>query len=157
MPGRFYEQFEVDGVIRHARTHTITQEENSTFCRLTLNAQPLHLDEEAARAGPFGRLLVNGLLTFSLAVGISVDDLTVGTLVANLAYKDVEHPKPVFPGDTISVRSTVVSKRRTSTKERGLVEVETEAHNQQGLLVCRFRRTILVRVRDPETQEEASA
>lgn len=155
MPGRYYEQFVEGETIEHERTHTITQDENATFCRMTLNNQPLHLDEQAAKEGPFGKLLVNGLLTFSLAVGISVEDLTAGTLIANLAYEDVEHPAPVFPGDTIRARSEVLEKRRTSKKERGLVKVETVAENQDGTVVCRFRRVILVQVQEPERAVDA--
>ena len=157
MPGRYYEEFAVDEVIVHAPEHTVTQDANATFCRLTLNNQPLHLDEEAAREGPYDKLLVNGLLTFSLGVGMSVEDLTVGTLIANLAYAKVEHPKPVFPGDTLRARSKVLSKRRTSKKERGLVRLATEVLNHHDNVVCRFERTVLVQVRDPEQEEEAEA
>lgn len=155
MPGRYYEQFVEGETIEHSQTHTITQEENAAFCRMTLNNQPLHLDPEAARKGPFGKLLVNGLLTFSLAVGISVEELTAGTLIANLAYEDVEHPAPVFPGDTIHARSKVLEKRRTSKKERGLVKVETVAAKQDDTVVCRYRRIILVEVNNPEKEVDA--
>jgi acyl dehydratase len=91
---------------------------------------------------------VNGLLTFSLAVGLSVPDLTEGTIVANLDYERVEHPNPVFHGDTVRAESEVLSKRLTSTPGRGIVKIETVATNQEDEVVCRFRRTAMVECKD---------
>ncbi|HVL88352.1 MAG TPA: MaoC family dehydratase [Candidatus Thermoplasmatota archaeon] len=156
MPGRHYEDFRVGEVIEHALRRTITEADNVLFCSLTLNTQPLHLDEEYARGTPFGRRLVNGLLTLALAVGISVRDTTEGTLVANLGYAKVEHPKPVFHGDTLRVQTKVLSMRRTSKPDRGLVEMEHSVFNQGGEVVCRFTRTALVQVRHPEKAEAAA-
>lgn len=115
-----------------------------------MNNQPLHLDAEYAKDTAFGERVVNGLLTFSLAVGLSVPDLTEGTIVANLGYDEVRHPAPVFHGDTIRVKSTILRKRLTSTPGRGLVEVETEAVNQDGETVCSFKRTVMVQTEDPD-------
>jgi acyl dehydratase len=116
---------------------------------LTLNHQPLHLDESAARAAGFPKPLVNGLYTFSAAVGASVEDTTAGTLVANLGYSDVEHPKPVFPGDTLSFRTEVLDKRPSSKPGRGIVTLLHRVHNQDGVEVCRFKRTVMVRSQEP--------
>ena len=149
MPGRHYEDLQVGEVIAHGLSRTITETDNVLFCSLTMNTQPLHLDEEYARGTEFKQRVVNGLLTLSLAVGMSVRDLTEGTLVANLGYDKVQHPKPVFHGDTVRVISRVVSKRRTSKLDRGLVEVQHEVTNQKGDVVCSFTRTMLLKVRDP--------
>lgn len=144
VPGLWYEQFEPGAVIEHAPRLRVTQEDNVAFCRLTRNAQPLHLDAEAARKAGFPKPLVNGLYTFAAAVGVSVEDTTAGTLVANLGYADVEHPKPVFPGDTLSFRTEVVEKRPSSKPGRGIVTLRHRAINQEGAEVCRFKRTVLV-------------
>jgi acyl dehydratase len=110
-----------------------------------MNDQPLHLDEEWAKKTPFGQRVVNGLLTLSMSVGMSVGDLTAGTLVANLGYYDVEHAKPVFHGDTIRVETTVVSVRDSRSKpDRGIVEFEHRAFNQHGVLVAKCTRQAMM-------------
>jgi len=147
VPGRYFEEFNVGDVIEHDTGRTITEADNVLFCMLTMNDQPLHLDEEYAKRTPFGRRVVNGLLTLSLSVGLSVRDLTAGTLVANLGYYDVEHSKPVFHGDTIRVRSEVVDKRPTSRPDRGLVEIRHVVTNQDGVEVLTYKRRALVKVK----------
>ncbi len=148
--GLYYEEFDVGQTFEHEPGRTITESDNVMFCAMTMNNQPLHLDEEYARETLFGERVVNGLLTFSLAVGLSVPDLTEGTIIANLGYDDVRHPKPVFHGDTIRVTSEVLSKRLTSKPGRGIVEIETMVTNQDGALVCEFKRTAMVETKDPD-------
>jgi acyl dehydratase len=144
VPGRTFEAFQVGEVLEHGRK-TITQEDNAAFCRLTGNAQPLHLDAAAARAAGFRDVLVNGLYTFSLAVGRSVEDTTAGTLVANLGYEEVQHPAPVHPGDTLSFSTRVLDKRTSSKPGRGIVTLQHTVVNQDGAEVCRCRRIVMVR------------
>ena len=146
--GRYFEEFRVGEVVEHEPGRTITEADNVLFCSLTMNHQPLHLDEEYAKTTPFGRRVVNGLLTLSMSVGMSVTDLTAGTLVANLGYYDVEHTKPVFHGDTIRVKSVVVDKRTTSKPDRGLVEIRHVVTNQRGEEVLTYRRKALVKLRE---------
>jgi acyl dehydratase len=164
MPGRYYEEFEVGETIEHERRRTITERDNQSFCDMTMNQQPLHLDAEFAADTAFGERLVNGLYTMSLAVGISIPETTDGTIVANLSYDDVEHPEPVFHGDTIRVQSTVTDKRETSDGERGIVTMHVEvfrvndrpddgtaSDESDGAaepLVCEFDRTVLSLKRD---------
>nr|WP_290817704.1 MaoC family dehydratase [Halovivax sp.] len=143
MSGLYYEEFEVGETIEHERRRTISESDNQRFCDMTMNQQPLHLDAEFAGETDFGRRLVNGLYTVSLAVGITIPETTDGTIVANLSYDDVVHPKPVFHGDTIRVQSTVTDKRETSDGERGVVTMHVEAFNQDDELVCEFDRTVL--------------
>ncbi len=152
--GLHYEAFEEGQTFEHEPGRTITESDNVLFCSMTMNTQPLHLDAEWAKDSPFGERVVNGLLTFSLAVGMSVPDLTEGTIVANLSYEDVEHPNPVFHGDTIRATSEIVSKRLTSTPGRGLVKARTEATNQDGEVVCRFSRVFLVECEDPDAVKD---
>lgn len=148
--GLWYEEFEPGSRIEHDGRLQITQEDNAAFCRLTRNTQPLHLDREAARAAGFRDILVNGLYTFSASVGMSVADLTEGTLVANLGYEEVRHPAPVHPGDTIRVESEVLEKRTTSKPGRGIVRIAHRVLNQDGEEVCLYRRVAMVRCRPEE-------
>lgn len=143
MPGLYYEEFEIDETIEHEKRRTISESDNQRFCDMTMNQQPLHLDGEFASDTEFGKRLVNGLYTMSLAVGVSIPETTDGTIVANLSYDSVSHPQPVFHGDTIRARSTVTDKRETSDGERGVVTMHVEALNQDDELVCEFERTVL--------------
>ncbi|EMA68746.1 MaoC domain protein dehydratase [Halorubrum aidingense JCM 13560] len=155
MSGRYYEEFTVGETIEHATRRTISEADNQRFCDMTMNQQPLHLDADFAAETQFGERLVNGLYTMSLAVGVSIPETTDGTIVANLSYDDVDHPNPVFHGDTIRARSTVTDKRETSDGNRGVVTMHVEAFAVGGTdgddrLVCEFDRTVLSRKRPDE-------
>ncbi|NHN59017.1 MaoC family dehydratase [Halorussus rarus] len=150
MTGLYYEEFEVGATYEHEKRRTVSESDNQAFCDMTMNQQPLHLDAEFAADTQFGERLVNGLYTMSLAVGLTIPHTTDGTIVANLSYDDVEHPNPVFHGDTIRAQSTVTDKRETSDGERGVVTMRVEAfaanrEDEDGddLLVCEFDRTVL--------------
>jgi acyl dehydratase len=146
MSGLYYEEFEVGETIEHSTRRTISEADNQRFCDMTMNQQGIHLDEDFASDTQFGERLVNGLYTMSLAVGITIPDTTDGTVVANLSYDDVEHPAPVFHGDTIRVQTTVEGKRETSDGDRGIVTMHVEVFEVSGdeTLVCSFDRTALV-------------
>ena len=147
VPGRYYEEFEVGETIEHDKRRTVSESDNQRFCDMTMNQQPLHLDADFAADSQFGERLVNGLYTMSLAVGLTIPDTTDGTIVANLSYDDVEHPNPVFHGDTIYAQTTVTDKRETSDGERGVVTMHVEAFKIESgdddTLVCEFDRTAL--------------
>ncbi len=146
MAGLYYEEFEVGQTIKHERRRTISEGDNQRFCDMTMNQQPLHLDAAFADNSTFGERLVNGLYTLSLAVGISIPETTDGTIVANLSYDNVEHPNPVFHGDTIRVQSTVTDKRETSDGQRGIVTMHVKVFklaDSEEVLVCEFERTVL--------------
>jgi acyl dehydratase len=146
MTGLYYEDFEVGQTIEHDKRRTISEADNQTFCDMTMNQQPLHLDADFAADTGFGERIVNGLYTMSLAVGLTIPDTTDGTIVANLSYDNVEHPNPVFHGDTIRVQSTVTDKRETSDGTRGVVTMHVEVfavNREDEPLVCEFDRTAL--------------
>jgi acyl dehydratase len=170
MTGRYYEDFEVGETIEHEKRRTISERDNQQFCDMTMNQQPLHLDAEFAAETQFDGRLVNGLYTMSLAVGLTIPDTTDGTIVANLSYDNVEHPTPVYHGDTIRVQSTVTDKHETSDGERGIVTMhvevfkvnegpESEANGassdssdgDEEPLVCEFDRTALSLKREHAT------
>ncbi|HEY2836959.1 MAG TPA: MaoC family dehydratase [Rhizomicrobium sp.] len=146
MAGKRFEQWKVGDRIAHDLTRTVTEADNLLITTLTHNPQPLHLDAEYAAQTEFGQIVVNGLFTFSLMVGISVGDTTLGTLVANLGYDKVRMPKPVFIGDTLRMESEVVELRESKSRpSAGIVTFWHRAINQRGETVCEALRTALVK------------
>jgi len=144
MPGKYFEDLEVGQRIRHVQGRTITETDNTLFCAMTMNTQPLHLNADFAAQSVFGQRIVNGLLTLALAVGLSVPDLTEGTVVANLGYDHVVHPNPVFHGDTLYVDSEVLEKRESrSNPERGIVRLKHVGRKPDGTIAVEFERTVL--------------
>ena len=126
-------------------TRTVTEADNTLFSVLTMNAQPLHLDEAFAATTEFGTRLVNSLFTLSLLIGLSVFETTLGTTVANLGFEEIAFPAPVFPGDTIRAQSEVVSSRASASRPgQGIVVFEHRAFNQRDELVARCRRSALM-------------
>ncbi len=146
MPGRYYEELEEGAVFQHPLGRTITETDNLLITVITMNQQPLHLDEEFARSTPFGTRVVNSLLTLGLTASLAVNDLTAGTTLGNLGYERIEFPHPVFVGDTIRAETRIVSRRESrSHPEAGIVKFEHRGYNQRGELVCRAERTGLMR------------
>lgn len=144
MPGKYFEDLEVGQRFRHAQGRTITEADNTLFCALTMNTQPLHLNADFAEKTVFGQRIVNGLLTLSLAVGLTVGDLTEGTVIANLGYDRVSHPNPVFHGDTLYVESEVVEKRESASKsDRGVVRLKHVGRKPDGTVAVEFERTVM--------------
>jgi acyl dehydratase len=144
MTGKYYEELEVGQRIRHAQGRTITEMDNTLFCALTMNTQPLHLNADFAERTQFGQRIVNGIFTMGLVVGLTVADLTEGTVVANLGYDKVVHPNPVFHGDTIYVETEVLEKRDSrSHPDRGIVRLKHIGRKPDGTIVVELERTVL--------------
>jgi len=151
MMGLYFEEFQEGQIFDHAMSRTVSEMDNLLFCSLTMNPQPLHLDEEFAKQTEFGRRLVNSLFTLGLVIGISVGETTLGTTVANLGLSDVRFPKPVFHGDTLRVRTVVRGKRRSQSRPNaGIVEFEHQGINQRGETVAVCRRVGLMKCRPVE-------
>ena len=145
MSGRYFDEWKVGDTVAHAITRTITETDNLLISTLTHNPQPLHIDAEAAKASEFGQILVNSCLTFSLVVGVSVADTTLGTLVANLGFDEVRLPKPVFIGDTLKFESEVTDLRESKSRPNaGIVTWAHRAINQRGETVCTMKRSALL-------------
>jgi acyl dehydratase len=145
MPGRYFDEWQVGDKIAHSVTRTVTETDNLLISALTHNPQPMHLDAEAAKDSEFGQILVNSCFTFSLTVGISVADTTLGTLVANLGFDEVKFPSPVFYGDTLRIESECVAARESGSRPNaGIVTWEHRAINQRGETVCTMKRTALL-------------
>ncbi len=152
MPGKYFDELEPGMKIKHFTGRTVTEMDNVLFSTLTMNTQALHINEDFASKTDFGRRIVNGLFTLGLVVGLTVSELTDGTIVANLGYERIIHPKPVFHGDTIYVETEVLNKRESTSKpDRGIVNLKHIARNQHGDVVCEVERAVLF-LKRPEAQ-----
>lgn len=148
MAGRWFEEWHVGDKLEHEIRRTVAETDNLLFSALTYNPQPLHIDADFAAKSEFGRILVNGTFTFSLLVGLSVADTTLGTLIANLGYDKVVMPKPVFIGDTLRARTEVVTvKESRSRPAAGIVTFRHEMLNQRDDIVCQALRVVLLQRR----------
>ena len=144
MPGKYFDDLEVGARYQHPTGRTVTEMDNTLFCALTMNTQPLHLNADFAGKTQFGQRIVNGLFTLGLVVGLSVSDLTEGTIVANLGYDKVAHPNPVFHGDTLYAETEVLEKKESSSKpDQGIVRVKQIGRKQDGTVVVELERTIM--------------
>jgi acyl dehydratase len=142
--GRYFEDFVVGEVVKHYPGRTITEADDMLFCMLTMNHNPLHIDANYAAHTQHGQPLVVGTLVFSLAVGMSVPDIS-GHAIANLEYSEIKHLAPTFHGDTIYAQTEILDKRESHSKpDRGIVWVETTAFNQRKEKVLSLKRTLLV-------------
>jgi acyl dehydratase len=152
--GLYFEDFEVGRVFRHRLTRTVSQMDNLLFSGLTLNPQPLHIDAHfCATETEWGRPLMNSLFTLGLLIGISVNDTTLGTTIANLGMSEVRFPAPLFEGDTVSATTEVTAKRESKSRpDAGLIEFLHRAFKQDGTLVAECRRTALMRRRPQATR-----
>jgi acyl dehydratase len=148
--GRYFEELEVGDVYRHWPGHTVTEAEDHLFCMLTQAASPVHLDAHYARTEmEGGRNLVVGTFVYSLLLGMSVPD-TSGKAIAALGTESLRHLAPLHHGDTLYGESLVVDKRRSGSRPTaGIVTIETRGRNQDAVVVCEFRRSFLVPVKEP--------
>ena len=143
--GRWFEELPVGFTVEHVTRRTVTETDNVLFTTMTMNPAPMHLDADYASRSEFGRPLVNSMFTVALVVGLSVPELTLGTIVAQLGMTDISFPAPVFHGDTTRVETEVVEARESKSRPRaGIVVFEHRAYNQRDELVCRARRTGLM-------------
>jgi acyl dehydratase len=144
MAGKYYEELEVGDVFQHDVGRTVTEMDNVLFSSLTMNTQPLHINEDFAAKTEFGARLVNGIFTLGLVVGISASDLTQGTIIANLGYENIAHPRPLFHGDTVYVETHIVSKRESKSRpDCGIITLRHVGRNQHGETVVEVTRTAL--------------
>ncbi|MSP76719.1 MAG: MaoC family dehydratase [Rhodospirillaceae bacterium] len=146
MAGLYYEEFAPGRSFEHPWTRTVTEMDNVLYSSLTMNVQPLHIDEEFAKKTEFGQRIVNSIFTLGLMIGITVNDTTLGTTIANLGMTDVKFPKPVFHGDTLHVRSKVLTVRESKSRpDAGIVEFHHTALNQRGEVVAECTRQALMK------------
>ncbi len=147
--GRYLEEFELGAVYKHWPAKTVTEGDDHLFCLLTMNHHPLHINDVYAKQSQQGRNVVVGPLVYSLALGMSVSDVS-GKAIANLATEELRHPAPVYHGDTLFCESEVLEVKPSQSKpDRGTVKVQTRVLNQDGVLVAEFKRLVLVPRKHP--------
>jgi acyl dehydratase len=145
MAGLWYEDFVTDMVFEHEWTRTITETDNRWFSLLTMNTQPVHISVAAAAKTVWKKPLVNSLFTLGCMVGMTVNDTTFGTTVANLGMTDVKFPHPLFEGDTIRMKTIVLGKRESKSRAgEGIVNLRHECYNQDDVLVGTCDRAALM-------------
>jgi acyl dehydratase len=119
-----------------------------------MNHHPLHINNVYAEASQQGRNVVVGPLVYSLALGMSVNDIS-GKAIANLSTEELSHPAPVFHGDTLFCETEVLEVKPSSSKpDRGIVRVQTRVLKQDGTLVAEFKRLVLVPRREADSAGE---
>lgn len=142
--GRYYEDFVVGDVYEHRPGKTVTEYDNHLFTLMTMNTHPMHFDAEFAKASEFKRNLVVSPYTLALLIGMSVTD-TSQKAIANLGMDEVKFTAPVFAGDTIYGESEVLAKRESASRPgQGIVTILTRGYNQDGVMVCTFKRSMLI-------------
>jgi acyl dehydratase len=142
--GLWYEELEVGARYRHSPGRTISEADNAWFSALTMNQQALHVDAVFSAEQEFGKPLVNSMLTLAMVVGLSVNQLTQGTLVANLGFEAVRFPAPVFHGDTLRAETVVTAKRESKSRSgQGVVTLLHTGFNQHGDVVVVATRNAL--------------
>lgn len=145
MAGLYFDEFSVGRTFRHEIRRTVTDMDNMLFCSLTYNPASIHIDHAYAETTAFGKPLVNSIFTLGLVIGLSVQDTTMGTTIANLGMADTGFPKPVFAGDTIRAETTVVDVRESRSRPtQGIVTFEHIGLNQRDEIVCRTVRSALM-------------
>ncbi|MDF3311330.1 MaoC family dehydratase [Rhodococcus sp. T2V] len=145
MPGLYFEEFVPGMVIDHEVRRTVTETDNVLFSTMTLNMAPLHLDAEYSKGSIHGQRLVNSLFLLGLVAGISMHDTTYGTTLGNLGFDSIKFPKPVFHGDTIHVRTEIVSARESKSRnDSGIVTFRHFGLNQRDEIVCDATRVGLM-------------
>lgn len=143
--GHYYDDFIPGETIIHATSKTIFESDNNLFSLLTMNHHPLHTNIDYAEKEQHRQVLVVGTLVFSIVVGMTVPDIS-GKAIANLGYEEIKHLAPVFINDTIYARTKILDCNPSSSKnDRGIIYVETIAHNQHGQDILSFKRKVLVK------------
>ena len=144
MAGKYYEELQVGQHIRHSNGRTVTEMDNVLFSMLTMNSQPLHSNEDFASRSEFGQRIVNGIFILGLVVGLSVPELTEGTIVATLGYDKVVSPNPTFHGDTVYAESEVLEMRESKSRpEVGIVRLKHWGKKPDGAIVLEAERTVM--------------
>src|ERR1700756_3721906 len=153
--GLWFEEIELGVRYLHRPGRTITEADNVLFTTLTMNTQALHLDAAFSETqAPFHQRLVNSMFTLSTLVGLSVTQLTQGTIVANLGFSEIAFPRPLFHGDTLYAETVIVEKRASKSRPgEGIVTFAHTGRNQQGALVATANRKTLVRMRPAEAAD----
>jgi itaconyl-CoA hydratase len=138
------DEFTVDLVIEHRPARTVTEAEHIQVLALMGNEAPVHSDIEFCQRTGRDRVLVCGILSLTIVLGMTVRS-TSGMTSGNIALDDVRFECPVHVGDTLRAQSIVLAARRSySRPDQGIVTCRIEGHNQRGQRVLSCTRTFYV-------------
>ncbi|WP_428513276.1 MaoC family dehydratase [Roseovarius sp.] len=149
-PGRFFEDYKVGDVIRHAVPRTVSGGERALYHALYPARHALYSSDEFARACGLPASPIDDLAAFHIVFGKSVPDISLNA-VANLGYAEARWLRPVYAGDTLRSESEVIGVKQTSSGKTGIVWVRTTGLNQQDLPVMQFVRWVMVRKKDVDS------
>ena len=156
--GLWFEEFEPEVVYRHRPGRTFGEADNTLFSALTMNSQALHLDAAWSAGQPFGQRLMNSMMTLATLVGLSVEQLTQGTIVANLGFSEVRFPAPMYHGDTLYAETRLVGRRLSASRPgEGVVTLEHTGRNQHGIVTAVAVRAVMIRTRPEPTVADQRA
>ncbi len=150
-PGRFFEDFQLGGTIRHATPRTVTEGDVALYNGLFAPRFAVQSSDEFARKLGYPRAPLDDLLVFHFVFGKTVPDISLNA-VANLGYADFRFLKPVYPGATLNAVSEVIGLKENSNRKTGIVYVRSRGFDETGEPVLDYVRWVMVRKRD-----EASA
>ena len=143
--GIYFEEFEIGKIYKHAIRRTVTETDNLLFTVMTMNTQPLHLDEEFSKNSVAGTRMCNSIFTLGLIIGVGVSEVSGGTTVANLGFQEITFPRPVLIGDTLHAETEIMDKRESKSRPNaGVVHFEHRGYNQRGELIAKAARTALM-------------
>lgn len=146
--GMYFEDFE-EGMQLTTPARTITSTDIVNFACLTGDFNEVHCNYEYARNTPFGEVIAHGPMIYGIAGGLQyASGINDGTLLALLGIDKWRLKTPVKHGDTIRMVQTVLSTRRTSKPDRGVVTFKREFMNQRDEVIQEMEATILYRCRD---------
>lgn len=149
--GRFFEDFTLGEVIRHATPRTISAGDCSVYMALTGARNPLHCSAPFAESLNLPHAPVDDLLAFHIAFGKTVPDISVNA-VANLGYAEVQFHQPIYVGDTLSTQSEVIGLKQNTSGKSGIVWVRSTTVNQNETKVLSWVRWVMVHKRDPQSE-----
>jgi 2-methylfumaryl-CoA hydratase len=152
--GKYFEDFAVGQVLRHATPRTITQGEVALYMGLYAPRFAVQSSEAFARAIGYPRAPIDDLLVFHTIFGKTVPDISLNA-IANLGYAECRFLRPVYPDDTLSASSEVIGVRENSNRASGVVYVRTSGFNQDGNRVLDYVRWVMVHKRNPQADAPA--
>jgi len=143
MMARFFEDYQLDEITA-SRTRTITEADIVNFAGLSGDFHELHMSEEFAKRGPFGRRIAHGALIFSISTGLTIQMGDADNIIAFYGVDKLRFTHPTFIGDTIHVTKKVIA-LEPKGDERGVVAFETTVLNQHDQPVVVYQDRVLLR------------
>ncbi len=142
--GYGFDEMQIGQVFEHHWGRTLTEADNTQFTTMTMHFNPLYFNAEYAKAHGHPSVVINPMLVFLTVFGLSVEDLSESG-GAFLGVENLTFHQPVYPGETLTARSTVVAKRDSASRpDAGIATWHTEGFNQRGERVIDFHRTNMI-------------